>query len=158
MASALSAKARTELNVAIVYVHQAARRLTSEPGYLRQARTPERLCAELADVLAKLIAADRHCERRRDGRLRRPLLRPRPGRPAPSEPGRPTGRATRGRLASLHGAGQVWTDPDLVLRWVCTRHRRQLVALCAAGLAGQVRWQRPGLSTGPASIREEEAR
>jgi hypothetical protein len=52
--------------------------------------------------------------------------------------------------------GQVWTDPDLVLRWVCTRHRRLLVALCAAGLAGQVRWQRPGLSTGPASIREEE--
>ena len=50
--------------------------------------------------------------------------------------------------------GQVWTDPGLVLRWVCTRHRRQLVALHAAGLAGQVRWQRPGLTTGPASPRE----
>jgi hypothetical protein len=50
--------------------------------------------------------------------------------------------------------GQVWTDPDLVLRWVCTRHRRQLVALHAAGLADQVRWQRPGLATGPASSSE----
>jgi hypothetical protein len=51
--------------------------------------------------------------------------------------------------------GQVWTDPDLVLRWVCTRHRRQLGALCAAGLADQVRWQRPGLPTGPTPAREE---
>jgi hypothetical protein len=50
--------------------------------------------------------------------------------------------------------GQVWTDPDLVLRWICPRHRRQLVALHAAGLAGQVRWQRPGLSTHPAQARE----
>jgi hypothetical protein len=50
--------------------------------------------------------------------------------------------------------GQVWTDPDLVLRWICTRHRRQLVALHAAGLAGQVRWQRPGLPTGQAPSRE----
>jgi hypothetical protein len=32
-------------------------------------------------------------------------------------------------------SGQAWTDPDLVLRWICTRHRRQLVALHAAGLA-----------------------
>jgi hypothetical protein len=50
--------------------------------------------------------------------------------------------------------GQVWTDPDLVLRWICPRHRRQLVALHAAGLAGQVRWQRSGLSTHPARARE----
>ena len=50
--------------------------------------------------------------------------------------------------------GQAWTDPDLVLRWICVRHRRQLVALHAAGLAGQVRWQRPGLATGPMSTRE----
>ena len=50
--------------------------------------------------------------------------------------------------------GQVWTDPELVLRWVCTKHRRQLVALHAAGLAGQVRWQQPGLSTSPAPSRE----
>jgi hypothetical protein len=49
---------------------------------------------------------------------------------------------------------QVWTDPDLVLRWVCTRHRRQLVVLHAAGLASQVRWQRPGLATGPPSAQE----
>jgi hypothetical protein len=53
--------------------------------------------------------------------------------------------------------GQAWTDPDLVLRWICTRHRRQLVALHAAGLADQVRWQRPGLPTGPAPSREEQA-
>ena len=53
--------------------------------------------------------------------------------------------------------GQVWTDPELVLRWVCPRHRRQLVALRAAGLADQVRWQRPGLATGPAPAREEQA-
>jgi hypothetical protein len=50
--------------------------------------------------------------------------------------------------------GQVWTDSDLVLRWVCTRHRRQLVALHAAGLADQVRWQRPGLAAGPAPAGE----
>jgi hypothetical protein len=47
--------------------------------------------------------------------------------------------------------GQVWTDPDLVLRWICVKYRRQLSALHAAGLAGQVRWQRPGLPTSPAS-------
>jgi hypothetical protein len=44
--------------VAIGYVDRAARRLTSEPGYLRHARTLERLSGELAEVLAKLIAAD----------------------------------------------------------------------------------------------------
>jgi hypothetical protein len=47
-------------------------------------------------------------------------------------------------------AGNVWTDPDLVLRFICTEHRRQVAALHAAGLAGQVRWGRPGLPTGPA--------
>jgi hypothetical protein len=50
--------------------------------------------------------------------------------------------------------GQVWTDPDLVLRWVCSRHRRQLVALHAAGLADQVHWQRSGPATGPAPAQE----
>jgi hypothetical protein len=59
MASTPSAKARTELNVAIGYVDRAARRLAGEPGYLRQAHTLERLSGELADVLAKLIDADR---------------------------------------------------------------------------------------------------
>ena len=58
MASSPSAKARTELNVAIGYVDRAARRLAGEPGSLRQARTLERLSAELAEVLAKLITAD----------------------------------------------------------------------------------------------------
>jgi hypothetical protein len=58
MASTPGAKARTELNVAIGYVDRAARRLTGEPGYLRHARTLERLSAELAEVLARLIAAD----------------------------------------------------------------------------------------------------
>jgi hypothetical protein len=51
----------------------------------------------------------------------------------------------------VHSPSQVWTDPDLVLRWICTKHRRQLTALHAAGMASQVRWQRPGLPTGPAS-------
>jgi hypothetical protein len=59
MASAPTAKARTELNVAIGYVDRAARRLASEPGYLRQSHTLERLSGELAEVLAKLIATDR---------------------------------------------------------------------------------------------------
>jgi hypothetical protein len=59
MASTPSAKARTELNVAITYLDRAARRLAGEPGYLRHTRTLERLSGELADVLAKLIAADR---------------------------------------------------------------------------------------------------
>ena len=44
--------------------------------------------------------------------------------------------------------GQVWTDPGLVLRFVCAAHRRQVAALHAAGLAGRVRWGRPGLPTG----------
>ena len=59
MATSPAAKARTELNVAIGYLDRAARRLASEPGYLRQAHTLERLSTELAEVLAKLIAADR---------------------------------------------------------------------------------------------------
>jgi hypothetical protein len=58
MAAASGAKARTELNVAIGYVDRAARRLAAEPGFLRQARTLERLSGELAEVLARLIAAD----------------------------------------------------------------------------------------------------
>ena len=59
MASAPAAKARTELNVANGYLDRAARRLASEPGSLRQAHTLERLSGELAEVLARLIAADR---------------------------------------------------------------------------------------------------
>ena len=59
MASTPAAKARTELNVAIGYLDRATRRLASEPGYLRQAYTLERLSGELAEVLARLIAADR---------------------------------------------------------------------------------------------------
>ena len=50
--------------------------------------------------------------------------------------------------------GNVWTDPDQVLRFVCAEHRGQVAALHAAGLADQVRWQRPGLPTGPAPSRE----
>ena len=45
--------------MAIGYVDRAARRLAAEPGFLRQAHTLERLSGELAEVLAKLIAADR---------------------------------------------------------------------------------------------------
>jgi hypothetical protein len=59
MASRPAAKARTELNVAIVYLDRAARRLGSDPGSLRHAHTLVRLSGELAEVLAKLIAADR---------------------------------------------------------------------------------------------------
>ena len=59
MATSTAAKARTELNVAIGYVDRAARRLAGEPGYLRQSHTLERLSGELAEVLARLIAADR---------------------------------------------------------------------------------------------------
>ena len=59
MAGPPSAKARTELNVAISYLDRATRRLASEPGYLRHAHILERLSGELADVLAKLITADR---------------------------------------------------------------------------------------------------
>jgi hypothetical protein len=43
--------------------------------------------------------------------------------------------------------GQVWTDPELVLRFVCPGHRRQLTALHAAGLADRIRWARSGLPT-----------
>jgi hypothetical protein len=54
--------------------------------------------------------------------------------------------------------GNVWTDPDQMLRFICTAHRRQVAALHAAGLAGRVRWARPGLPTGPApSTLEGEA-
>jgi hypothetical protein len=59
MASTSAVKARTELNVAMAYLDRAVRRLAGEPGYQRQAHTLERLSGELADVLAKLIAADR---------------------------------------------------------------------------------------------------
>jgi hypothetical protein len=58
MASSPGVKARTELNVAIGYVDRAAHRLAGEPGYVRHARTLERLNGELAEVLAKLITAD----------------------------------------------------------------------------------------------------
>jgi hypothetical protein len=58
MASTPGTKARTELNVAIGYVDRATRRLAGEPGYLRHARTLERLSGELAEVLARLITAD----------------------------------------------------------------------------------------------------
>jgi hypothetical protein len=58
MANSPSVKARTELNVALGYLDRAARRLAGEPGHLRQAHTLERLSAELAEVLAKLITAD----------------------------------------------------------------------------------------------------
>jgi hypothetical protein len=47
-------------------------------------------------------------------------------------------------------AGQVWTDPELVLRFICAQHRRQLTALHAAGLASRIRWARSGLPTGAA--------
>jgi hypothetical protein len=60
MASTPAAKARTELNVALGYLDRATRRLAGEPGYLRHARTLERLSGELAEVLAKLITADQH--------------------------------------------------------------------------------------------------
>jgi hypothetical protein len=74
--------------------------------------------------------------------------------PTHREPaGHPLGLARDG-WRPCTAPGQVWTDPDLVLRWVCTRHRCQLVALHAAGLTSQVRWQRPGLHTGPAPAQE----
>jgi hypothetical protein len=60
MASSPATKARTELNVAIGYVDRAARRLAAEPGYLRQARSLERLSSELADALGRLLV----CEQR----------------------------------------------------------------------------------------------
>jgi hypothetical protein len=58
-----SAKARTELNVAISYVERAARRLSAEQGHARHARTLERLSGELDEVLARLIAADQRHKR-----------------------------------------------------------------------------------------------
>jgi hypothetical protein len=67
--------------------------------------------------------------------------------------GDPLGTASDG-WRPCTAVGQAWTDPDLVLRWVCTRHRRQLTAVHAAGLADRVRWQRPGLATGQAPSRE----
>jgi hypothetical protein len=74
--------------------------------------------------------------------------------PAQRDPaGHPVGSASDG-WRPCTAPRQVWTDPDLVLRWVCTPHRRQLVALYAAGLADQVQWQRPGLATGQAPSRE----
>jgi hypothetical protein len=76
-----------------------------------------------------------------------------PTRARRSPAGHPVGPPTDG-WRPCTAPGQVCTDPDLVLRWICTRHRRQLVALYAAGLADQVRWQRPGLSTHPAQARE----
>ena len=39
--------------------------------------------------------------------------------------------------------GQVWTDPDQVLRFVCGTHRRQLTVLWAGGLADRIRWGQP---------------
>jgi hypothetical protein len=65
---------------------------------------------------------------------------------APTQAGRGPGDGWRPCTAP----GQVWTDPDLVLRFICADHRRQVAALHAAGLAGRVRWARPGLPTGPA--------
>jgi hypothetical protein len=59
MATSPAAKARTELNVALGYLDRAAHRLAGEPGYLRHAHTLERLSGELAELLARLIAADR---------------------------------------------------------------------------------------------------
>ena len=74
--------------------------------------------------------------------------------PAHREPvGHPLGSPTDG-WRPCTAPGQAWTDPNLVLRWVCARHRHQLVALHVAGLADQVRWQRPGLSAHSAQARE----
>jgi hypothetical protein len=70
--------------------------------------------------------------------------------------GHPLGPASDG-WQPCTAPGQVWTDPELVLRWVCTRHRRQLIALHAAGRAAQVRWQRPGLATSPAPAQSSAA-
>jgi hypothetical protein len=78
------------------------------------------------------------------------------GRARRDPAGHPLGPARDG-WRPCTARGQVWTDPDLVLRWVCSRHRRQLIALHAAGLADQVRWQRPGLATGRAPSNEEQA-
>jgi hypothetical protein len=51
--------------------------------------------------------------------------------------------------------GQVWTDPELVLRFVCHTHRRQLTALYATGLADRIRWASAGLTiTTPTTSKE----
>jgi hypothetical protein len=63
----------------------------------------------------------------------------------PAQAGRGPGDGWR----PCRARGHVWTDPDQVLRFVCGDHRRQLATLHAAGLAGRVRWGRPGLPTGP---------
>jgi hypothetical protein len=47
--------------------------------------------------------------------------------------------------------GNVWTDPERVLRFVCVTHRRQLTALHAVGLADRIRWGRLGLPVGQAT-------
>ena len=64
-----------------------------------------------------------------------------------------TGRGPDDGWRPCTARGQVWTDPELVLRFVCGEHRRQLTALHAAGLADRIRWGRPGLATGPAPSR-----
>jgi hypothetical protein len=64
--------------------------------------------------------------------------------------GNPLGLASDG-WRPCPAAGQVWTDPELVLRFVCVTHRRQLTALHAAGLASRIRWARTGLATGAAT-------
>jgi hypothetical protein len=61
--------------------------------------------------------------------------------------GQPLGPASDG-WRPCSAPGQVWTDPDLVLRFVCHEHRRQLIALHAAGLASRIRWARDGLAIG----------
>ena len=74
--------------------------------------------------------------------------------PAHRDPaGHPLG-STGGGWRPSTAPGHIWSDPDQVLPWICTRHRHQLTALHAAGLADQVRWRRPGLSTGPSRARE----
>ena len=78
-----------------------------------------------------------------DGRLRRPVLRPRPPRP---RPGRPLDPASDG-WQPCRAPSHIWMDPQLVLRHVCVRQRRQLTALHAAGLADRIRWTRDGLAT-----------
>jgi hypothetical protein len=59
--------------------------------------------------------------------------------------GQPLGPASDG-WQPCTAPGQVWTDSERVLRFVCTTHRRQLVALWAAGLASRIRWARDGLA------------
>ena len=56
------------------------------------------------------------------------------------------GRGDAWRPCSAGGA--VWTDAELVLRFVFAEHRRQLTALHAAGLADRIRWARDGLAIG----------